>query len=107
MPSYTYWRLNFINSTRNVLAIAEIKFYDSGSTQIATTGGTASADDASFGAAANAFDGSASTFWATGSPATPTGPHWIQYQFASAVAVASYSIANRSDANWQNPDSWS
>jgi alpha-L-fucosidase 2 len=105
--TYSYWRLSAINSTYNVLSIAEIKFYDSGGSQIATTGGTASADDVTFGAASNAFDGNASTFWATSSQATPASPHWIQYQFPSAVTPATYSIAIRNDILFQCPDSWS
>jgi len=105
MPTATYWRFTVTNSTYTVLAISEIKFFDGTSTQIPTTGGTASTDDATNGAAANAFDGNAATFWATGSPATPSAPHWIQYQFTSAVTPVTYSLTNRS-TNFQNPDSW-
>ena len=89
--------------------IAEWKFFDGGGTQIATTGGTASASGVGFGLGpANAFDGSSSTFWDSGDQATAAIPDWLQYQFTSAVTVASFSIQARNDATYyaQAPASW-
>src|SRR5690349_18691943 len=109
MATYTYWRLNVYNQDGwNVVTVVDWKFYDGSSTQIATTGGTASASDSTFGAASNAFDGNASTFWATGSAPTPSAPHWLQYQFASAITPATFSITARNDSlYYQAPGSLS
>lgn len=94
MAAHAYWRVNTSaigNGSTNV-NIAELKFYDSLGSQIATTGGTATASSSSSGPpnaqAPNAFDGNNSTVW--GSFTAP--PQWVAYQFGSAVDVASFSI---------------
>jgi len=84
--AHIYWRLQIFSGT--FPCVNEWVPYDGAGTQIATTGGTASADNSAFGAAANAFDGNASTFWS----ANNTFPHWLQYQFPSAVEIASFTI---------------
>jgi len=100
--------MNVLNpGGHSVVSVCAWKFFDSGATQIPTTGGTASASDVSWGAAANAFDGNASTFWSAGPYPTPASPQWVQYQFASAVNPATFSITARNDSFWmQAPDSF-
>lgn len=91
MAAHAYWRINVTAAPTGYVGIAEWKLFDSTSTQIPTTGGTASASTAYPGQpASNAFDGNASTFWLTNGSA----PHFLAYQFASAVDVASISIQN-------------
>lgn len=91
MPSFLYWRVPIFSGTPQ---IAELAFFDSGGTSLAT-GGTPSASSTSgTNAAANAFDGNASTFWQASSSASSSNPQWIQYQFASAVAVDHFTITS-------------
>lgn len=114
MPSFTYWRLyilagggNPAGGPGNALALAEWKFYDGLGVQIPTTGGTPSASNSGFGAAANAFDGNVNTFWAASVGAASYAPQWIQYQFASAVNPATFSLTCRNDSFYvQGPDAW-
>lgn len=91
MAAHTYWRINITAAPTGYAGVAEFKLFDSGGSPIATTGGTASASTNYPGQAPSlAFDGNASTFWLTNGGA----PHWLQYQFASAVDVASISLQN-------------
>lgn len=114
MAAFLYWRLNVINGGGSSsggpgfsLALAEWKFFDAGSAQIPTTGGTAAASTAGFGAAANAFDGDINTFWGATVGTSPSAPQWIQYQFPSPVTPASFSLTARNDAFYvQAPDAW-
>lgn len=97
MAAHVYWRL-YITATGSdgFAGLAEWVPKDSGGSTIATTGGTASASTAYPGQpASNAFDGNASTFWLTNGGA----PHWIQYQFPSAVDIASFTLTNPSGGN--------
>jgi hypothetical protein len=105
--TYQYFRL-VCTSALNSCSIAEWKFFDGSGSQIATTGGTASANQGS-GNAANAFDGNTSTWSDGGSTPSYANPYWIQYQFASAVTVGSFSITSRNDGTWyaQAPQAWS
>lgn len=93
--SFTYYRLSVLNSSA-FTCLAELQFFDGGGSQIATTGGTASASSSTFGAAANAFDGNLSTAWCAGGPATPASPVWLQYQFTSGVTAASFKLISTS-----------
>lgn len=91
MAAHVYWRLYVTAAPTGFVGIAEWKLYDSGSTQIPTTGGTVSASTSYPGqAASNAVDGNAATFWLSNGSA----PHWLQYQFASAVDVSYITIQN-------------
>lgn len=104
----TYWRIYIYDQGgSNALAVAELKFFDGTGTQISTTGGTASASSTAFGTSvSSAFDGNASTFWATNNP-TYVSPAWLQYQFSGNVTVASFSITARNDSNFsQAPGSF-
>jgi hypothetical protein len=68
-----------------------------------TTGGTPSASSIYSGSypSSNAFDLNAATLWASGTSPTP---HWIAYQFATAVDIGSISWRARADAvPEQNP----
>jgi len=106
--AYTYWRLQVNNIGSNVCVLSDWKFYDVAATQIPTTGGTASASNilGTGWEAANAFDNNASTAWATGYPPTPVAPAYIQYQFASAVAPATFTLTARSSEPEQMPNAF-
>lgn len=107
MPSYTYWRIFVLNSGTNTTSVAELKFFDSLGSQIPTTAGTASASSVfSTFVAANAFDGSGSTFWDSSTTPNLTAPTWLQYQFPSAVAVNTFSIQARNDSSFTQTPLW-
>lgn len=105
MSAHTYWRLNVsANNGGSNLQIAELALFVAGGASSAATGGTASASTTSGAQAASlAFDGVASTYW---SATVATGQ--LQYQFASAVDIASYQISSRSDSNQSSmcPKNW-
>lgn len=95
--AHTYWRLN-VSVSENFVIFAELKFYDGTGTQIATSGGTPSSSTNS-GASGNAFDGNVSTDWSAGAPS----PQWLQYQFASAVDVVSFSVTSSATQPGKGP----
>lgn len=99
-PPFSFWRLTIANQDGSVTCtVPELKFYNASAVQIPTTGGAAAASDTTSFAAAHAFDGNTATLWAAGSVApSAAAPHWLQYQFSSAVAVASFSITTRNDS---------
>lgn len=102
MAAHLYWRLNISASNGGgLVSIGELGMYTAGAASSSTTGGTASASTTnSTNAAANAFDGNTGTYWqATG----PTGT--IQYQFASPVDIAVYSVTNMVTASLA-PKAW-
>jgi hypothetical protein len=109
MPAHSYWRLLIYGPKGQDVAITEWKFFDSGSTQIATTGGTPLSSSNNGGEGpANAFDGNTSTIWTPNPAPNFANPQWLRYQFPSAVTPATYSIQNRNASSplWA-PDSWS
>lgn len=86
-PSYSgspitaarYWRFVSFYHTADTHSCAELTMATAPAGSTVTTGGTAIASNSSFGAAANAFDGNNTTFWA---PSSPDG-QWIGYDFGS------------------------
>ncbi|CAK1277484.1 F5/8 type C domain [Burkholderia pseudomallei] len=106
MSAHTYWRLS-INYTAGgaVAAIAEFSLHTSIGGGQAASGGTPSASSVfSTDTASLAFDGSASTFWASAASGVNS---WLQYQFASAVDIVEYAITARNDSFYnQAPESW-
>lgn len=103
MPSSTKWRFDFhaLNSS-GVLILYEVILYDGVTNLIGS--GTATADsNAASHAPASAFDGNAATYWQSASATAPY-PHWLQYEFASAITnPSSYSIkgdASRPPRDW-------
>jgi hypothetical protein len=94
-PSSTKWRL-LCHTPQNGganISVAEIEMHTAyGGTDICT-GGTvnASYDNGSF-PKGNAFDNNPATFWWT-----DANEQWIEYQFASPVAVVEMSISARND----------
>jgi hypothetical protein len=107
MAAHTYWRLLFTATpATNRIVIDLLSFYDATTTLLPTTGGTASASSVQSGSnAANAFDGSVNGNWWIGNSTsvTPATPEWLQYQFASAVDVASFVLAPRQSFSAQWP----
>ena len=109
MAAHTYWRLLIYGPKGQDVAITEWKFFDSGGTPIATTGGTPLSSSNNGGEGpANAFDGNTSTIWTPNPAPNFANPQWLRYQFPSAVDPATYSIQNRNASSplWA-PDSWS
>jgi hypothetical protein len=78
----------------NQFAVADWKLYSAGSVLIPTTGGTPSASSSAAGTPADAFDSNPATYWGGSAFA---GTQWLQYQFASAVDPATFSITTRND----------
>lgn len=81
--SHTYWRLTFTHSSYTKLAEIEMRATAGGADQC--SGGTPSASTTySSNTADKAFDNNTGTYWESGAS---SGPHWVQYQFASPVDV--------------------
>lgn len=108
MAAYTYYRLLIYGDGGDAVAVAELKFYDSTSALIPTTGGTSLASSTYPGQpVANAFDGNASSFWNSNNTPTNAAPEWLRYQFASAVDVRSFTVQTRNDSFfYQGPSSF-
>lgn len=110
MSAHVYWRIGInymVNSASgNNAAIAEFSLHTTVGGGQAATGGTASASSVySTDTASLAFDGNASTFWASAASGLNS---WLQYQFASAVDIVEYAITCRNDSYYtQAPESWS
>lgn len=92
--SAVYWRIHATaagtGTTWSSIAEVEMRATVGGADQC--TGGTVFYDsqfDTTTNAAINAFDDSSTTIWYSTDTAYP---HWIGYQFASAVSVAQLSI---------------
>lgn len=105
MAAHVYWRLNVTanNGSAN-LSIAEVGMFTANAASTSTSGGTPSASTTNGTQTASlAFDGSTSTYWQA---TTNTGT--LQYQFASAVDIASYQVSARGDASnpTQAPKTW-
>lgn len=102
MTAHRYWRITCLKADGgSVFAIAEVGFNIIAGGSTVTTGGTASASDSTFGAAANAFDGNVSNFWAAGSQ---TSGVWLQYDFGSgnSKAIVEAQLWARNDGSDQN-----
>lgn len=108
-PSYSgspiaparYWSVLTISHTADTFSCAELKLPTVPGGASVTSGGTAIADNSAFGAAANAFDGNNTTFWA------PTSAvHYIGYDFGAGneKAIAEMRWKSRSaGVPGQNP----
>lgn len=89
-----YWRIFSYAEQAGpgtAVAIAEAEFRATIGGADVTGSGTPSASNAAFGAASNAFDNNAATFWASGSDLN----HWLAYDFAAAQEVLEFSITPR------------
>jgi hypothetical protein len=104
--SATYWRVAISASNGGTYsALEQVNFFnvvDDIITQVAATGGTASASSiySSIYNADKAFDNNYNTAWLTVNGGVPS---WIQYQFASAVDVNALSLKATSSAIIANP----
>lgn len=104
--AHLYWRLLIQgNAGGAAVSIEELQMFDASGTSLCT-GGTASASS-TFSptyAASMAFDANFTTFWNNNSIVPTVGsPEWLQYQFASAVDVASFRIVCRENTPTQAP----
>jgi len=97
--AHRYWRLYIWKpEVGTVPSIAEMELRSSLGGSDETGSGTASASNESWGAAANAFDGVTTNFWA------PSGiPAWIAYDFGSGndLDIVEISITARNDAAYK------
>ncbi len=99
--SHAYWRVTGLWD--NWQAWSAIAFKDGSGSSIATTGGTAiESNHSSTFAAANAFDGSDTTFWESGDQGQY---NWVGYHFASAQTVMQVGFQRRAKASQDNADS--
>lgn len=104
MATHVYWRL-YITASQGIpsgkdywhtMAEIELRATPGGADQC--SGGTATAHDyySAAYAPAKAFDNANATYWGSW-PGSNLGNGWINYQFASAVAVAEVAITARND----------
>lgn len=94
MATSTQWRLNItanVGGASYTARVYELILRTAASGAQAAVGGTASASSASL-PASNAFDGSATSAWSAGATPTVAAPQWLQYTFASSVAIVEYAI---------------
>lgn len=106
MTAHVYWRLNITANCGDAyyLALAEIEMRATNGGADQCSGGTASASSANTtDIAANAFDNSATTLWATVHGVVAAR---IAYQFPSAVEVAQYTIQARPNFLAHSPKAW-
>lgn len=92
LSPHRHWRVKCFGDNSGsgaAIAIAELELRGSVGGADLTGSGTASASNASNGAASNAFDGDAGTFWATNTDAVS----WIAYDFGAGNDVTIYEIA--------------
>lgn len=102
LAPHRYWRLWITSSPAgSFLAVAEVELRSTPGGADQTGSGTALADNADNGAAVNAVDNSAATYWQTGSSGYP---HWWKYDFGgSPKAVQQVVITPRSDQPSRGP----
>jgi hypothetical protein len=104
MAAHTYWRLFFTATPYGNRAVIDLlQFYDSTSTLIPTTGGTAFAGTTQSGSSAgNAFSGGLDNNWwiSNSTSITVSTPDWLGYQFASAVDVSYFILSPRQDTTF-------
>lgn len=91
-----YWKLTVTQSSAPY-SLAEWRFFDSSSGEIARSGVAATAQSTNANSPANVFDSDASTFWAGNQNTSLTA------QFPAAINPASFSIQTRSDSSSQVP----
>ncbi|WP_083099516.1 discoidin domain-containing protein [Pseudophaeobacter leonis] len=97
--SYPHWRMNVSGVTSgSSIALAELELRSSYGGAQAAIGGTATTSNAAYGAAANAFDGHAATFWATNGV-----PEWLAYELPSPLSVMEIQLRSRSGVTSQTP----
>lgn len=102
---HRYWEVLTVRATTNGIAvtssntaIAELAFREITGGSNTLSGGTASASDASFGAAANAIDDNGSTFWAT---VNPSMMQWWRYDYGvgNSANIREVAVTARNDAS--------
>lgn len=93
---YPYWQIRCLGNQSNFFGISDIKMASSvGGTNLCT-GGTASANLATYGPPADAFDGNPATFWAVDNKAVAC---WIAYHFTSSVTIVEVTLQARSGSD--------
>lgn len=100
--THLFWRLNISAAqSGGYVSIAEIEFRATPGGADQATGGTPSASSSYNPAytAAAAFDGNPGSEWASGNGF----PHWIRYEFASAVEVQQVAV-QATDAAYGGPN---
>ncbi|CAJ4966302.1 F5/8 type C domain [Burkholderia pseudomallei] len=107
MAAHRYWRLSFIYDNGGsalssaTTAITELQLCTSDATNRVGSGtASASSSNASY-PAANAFDGSTSTWWASNGAANPT---WLAYDFGAGNAwdIQQITITSRNDGSYSS-----
>ncbi|WHM52939.1 hypothetical protein [Sulfitobacter phage vB_SupP_AX] len=98
LRKFSRWRWRFTEAGAYAGgAMGEITPYDTTGSAIDLTGGTASAYDETYGAAANLFSGTSADWAGVGNIGSVTV--WAQYDFAEPVWIESYNMTSRSGTN--------
>lgn len=84
--SHKYWRMFAVEG--NLLSLGELILEASSGSGQQAVGGTASAINSNLGAAANAFDGVATTYWGTSVGYSA----WLQYYLAAGFSVGAFTL---------------
>lgn len=104
MAAHRYWRIYITEKSgaATFSAIEELELRSSAGGADVTGSGTASANNSSGGAAANAVDNDTGTIWATGAGALP---HWWAYDFGAGndQDIVEVSITSRSSTAGSAP----
>ncbi|MBK3333567.1 discoidin domain-containing protein [Burkholderia pseudomallei] len=107
MAAHRYWRLSFIYDNGGsalssaTTALTELQLATSDATNRVGSGtASASSANASY-PAANAFDGSTTTWWASNGAANPT---WLAYDFGSGNAwdIQQITLTSRNDGSYSS-----
>lgn len=99
---HRYWGINFLASTSDVVAMAEVEMAATVGGASLCSGGTPSASSTNGGAGAvsTLFDGSNTTRWGA---ANGTFSEWIMYDFGAPVSIGELRIRARDDIPAQAP----
>lgn len=106
--AYRFFRLNITaNNGRSTTNVAEVELRASagGANRAQPTGGWASSSISAGYDAGKAFDGNASTFWAT-APGVVAGTLGNDLGTGAEIALAEYAVRARHDANDGTPKTW-
>ncbi|WP_085561985.1 discoidin domain-containing protein [Burkholderia pseudomallei] len=105
MAAHRYWRLGFIYNNGGsalssvVTALTELQLATSdGTNRVGSGTASASSSNASY-PAANAFDGSTTTWWASNAAANPT---WLAYDFGAGNTwdIQQITLTSRNDGSY-------
>jgi len=96
--SHRYWRIVCYNAPGSNFGFCEIQFRTTVGVPLLFSGGTASASDVAYGAAANATDNNTATQWKSGSKSYGT---WWQYDYgpSNTLSVAEISMTASSGSD--------